>query len=164
MWVKSVFLPEIMSNIASNKTSNTFTLMPDFLTRRNGTWHFARRVPTEFAHLDRRGVVKHSTKIRIASDRAAVRASRVAEKFNSNLEQHWRVLADSSSKDGVDSYNEARRRARQLGFDYIENAQLVVGPAAGCVSTVSPIANFAIENSFWNRRCAYISTNQLTLS
>jgi integrase len=104
--------------------------MPDFLTRRNGTWHFARRVPTEFAHLDRRGVVKHSTKIRIASDRAAVRASRVAEKFNSSLEQHWRVLADSDSKEGVDSYNESRRRARQLGFDYIENAQLVAGPAA----------------------------------
>src|SRR5258708_3498332 len=65
--------------------------MPDFLTRRNGTWHFARRVPTEFAHLDRRGVVRHSTKIRIASDRAAVRASRVAEKFNSSLEKHWRA-------------------------------------------------------------------------
>src|SRR5882724_4758112 len=106
-----------------------FPLMPDFLTRRNGTWHFARRVPAEFAHLDRRGVVKHSTKIRIASDRAAVRASRVAEKFNSSLEQHWRVLADSDSKEGH-SYNEARRRARQLGFDYIENAQLVLGPAA----------------------------------
>src|SRR5260370_33397841 len=105
-------------------------LMRDFLTRRNGTWHFARRVPTEFAYLDRRGVVRHSTKIRIASDGAAVRASRVAEKFNSSLEQHWRVLADSDSKASVDSYNEARRRAHQLGFDYIENAQLVAGPPA----------------------------------
>ena len=71
---------------------------------------FARRVPTGFAHLDRRGVVRHSTKIRIASDRAAVRASRVAEKFNSSLAQHWRALADNDSRDGVDSYNEARRR------------------------------------------------------
>jgi hypothetical protein len=26
--------------------------MPDFLTRRRGTWHFFRRVPTEFAALD----------------------------------------------------------------------------------------------------------------
>jgi hypothetical protein len=69
-----------------------------------GTWHFARRVPAEFAHLDRRGVVRHSTKIRIASDRAAVRASRVAEKFNSSLEQHWRALADSDSRDGVDKF------------------------------------------------------------
>ena len=104
--------------------------MPDFLTRRNGTWHFARRVPTEFAHLDRRGVVRHSTKIRIASDRAAVHASRVAEKFNSSLELHWRALADSDSREGLDSYTEARRRARQLGFDYVENAQLVAAPAA----------------------------------
>jgi hypothetical protein len=130
MRVESVFSPEITSNISSNKTSNALALMPDFLTRRNGTWHFARRVPTEFAHLDRRGVVRHSTKIRIASDRAAVRASHVAEKFNSSLEQHWRALADNDSRDGVESYNEARRRARQLGFDYIENAQLVAAPAA----------------------------------
>jgi integrase len=103
--------------------------MPDFLTRRNGTWHFARRVPSEFAHLDRRGVVRHSTKIRIASDRAAVRASHVAENFNRSLEQHWRALADNGSREGVDSYNQARRRARELGFEYVENAKLVASPA-----------------------------------
>jgi len=59
-----------------------------------------------------------------------VRASCVAETFNSGLEQHWRALADNDSRESVDSYNEARRRARQLGFDYIENAQLVAAPAA----------------------------------
>jgi hypothetical protein len=85
-----------------------------------------RRVPTEYAHLDRRGVVRHSTKVRIASDRAAVPASRVAEKFNSSLERHWQALADRDSREDVNSYNEARRRARQLRFDYIENTQLVV--------------------------------------
>ena len=56
--------------------------MPDFLTRRNGTWHFARRVPVEFAEIDPRGVVKHSTRIRIENDRAGRRAARIAEKFN----------------------------------------------------------------------------------
>jgi hypothetical protein len=30
----------------------------------------------------------------------------------------------------VDNYNTAIRRARQLGFDYIENAQLVAAPTA----------------------------------
>jgi hypothetical protein len=58
--------------------------------------------------------------------RAAVRASRVAEKFNSSLERHWKALADRDSREDVNSYNEARRRARQLRFDYIENTQLVV--------------------------------------
>ncbi len=120
--------------------------MPDFLTRRNGTWHFARRVPTEFAHLDRRGVVKHSTKIWIASDRAAVRASRVVEKLNSSLEQHWRALADSDSKKGVDSYNEARKRARQLGFDYIENAQLVARPPAERLERLETLAAKGLVN------------------
>ena len=51
---ESVFWLERTSNISSNKTSNNRASMPDFLTRRNGSWHFARRVPTEFAHLDRR--------------------------------------------------------------------------------------------------------------
>src|ERR1700676_3117231 len=32
-------------------------------------------------------------------------------------------------------------------------------PAA--LSTFSPIANFDIENSFWNHRCDYIPANQL---
>jgi hypothetical protein len=32
--------------------------------------------------------------------------------------------------EGLNSYNEARKRARQLGFDYLENAQLVAAPAA----------------------------------
>ena len=40
--------------------------MPDFLTRRCGTWHFVRRVPVEFAHLDERGIIRHSTKVRVA--------------------------------------------------------------------------------------------------
>ena len=66
--------------------------MPDFLTRRNGTWHFARRVPVEFAEFDTRGVVKYSTRIRIASDRAGRRAARVAEKFNEELERYWSGL------------------------------------------------------------------------
>ena len=52
-----------LSKITSNKTSNTLALMPDFLTRPSGNWHFARRVPAEFAQLDRRGVVSQSTKM-----------------------------------------------------------------------------------------------------
>jgi hypothetical protein len=72
--------------------------MPDFLTRRNGTWHFARRVPIEFAHLDRRGVVRRSTKIRIASDRAAVRASRVAATMvSNNIGNHSPIAISSGS-------------------------------------------------------------------
>jgi hypothetical protein len=54
--------------------------MPDFLTRRSGKWHFVRRVPAEFARFDERGIVKHSTKVRIAQDRTGRRVARVADK------------------------------------------------------------------------------------
>lgn len=99
--------------------------MPDFLTRRNGTWHFVRRVPVEFAALDRRGVIKHSTGIKIAIDRSGRRAVRVAEKFNEQLECFWKGLSDGKPKEQLTSYELARRRARALGFEYVENDQLL---------------------------------------
>jgi hypothetical protein len=113
----------------SNKTSNTFRkAMPDFLTRRCGAWHFVRRVPTEFAHLDVRGIIKHSTKVRIAQDRTGRRAARVASKLNDELELYWKSLADDRSEASLSRYDEARRRARSLGFEYVENAQLLMLP------------------------------------
>jgi integrase len=99
--------------------------MPDFLTRRNNTWHFVRRVPIEFAQLDRRGVIKHSTKIKLADDRAGRRAARVAEKLNEELELFWKGLCNGKPKEELTSYEIARRRARALGFDYLENEQLL---------------------------------------
>lgn len=98
--------------------------MPDFLTRRNRTWHFVRRVPIEFAALDPRGVVKHSTRIRVADDRAGRRAARVAEELNEQLEAFWKGLSDGRMK-AVNAYDDARRRARALGFEYLENDQLL---------------------------------------
>jgi integrase len=99
--------------------------MPDFLTRRHHTWHFVRRVPTEFATLDPRGVIKHSTRIKIADDRAGRRAARVAEELNEQLEVFWKGLSDGKPVGQLNSYESARRRARALGFDYVENEQLL---------------------------------------
>jgi integrase len=99
--------------------------MPDFLTRRHNTWHFVRRVPTEFAQLDPRGVIKHSTRIKIANDRAGRRAARVAESLNEELELFWKGLSDGKPVEELTSYDGARRRARSLGFDYMKNEQLL---------------------------------------
>jgi hypothetical protein len=78
----------------SNKTSNTGEpFMPDFLTRRHGTWQFVRRVPSEFAKYDPRGVIKHSTKIRVAEDRTGRRATKVALRLNAELENFWQHAA-----------------------------------------------------------------------
>lgn len=102
--------------------------MSDFLTPRGAVWHFVRRVPIEFAALDKRGIVRHSTRIRIADDRTGRRAARVAQKLNEALELHWNSLAANRADPNASRYDEARRRARELGYEYIPNEQLLSAP------------------------------------
>ena len=102
--------------------------MSDFLTRRGSTWHFVRRVPAEFGALDLRGIIRHSTRIKIADDRLGRRASRVAEKLNSELECFWKGLADGRSNADANRYDQARRCARSLGYDYLPNSELITLP------------------------------------
>lgn len=102
--------------------------MPDFLTRRNGTWHFVRRVPAEFAAVDHRGIVRHSTKVRVAGDRTGRRATRVADQLNTELEAHWQKLSGGCGGAAANRYEEVRRHARFLGFDYLEAPQIVSLP------------------------------------
>jgi hypothetical protein len=98
--------------------------MTDHLTKRNGVWQFARRVPIEFSHLDTRGVVKHSTKVKVSKDIRGARAARVAEGMNRDLEAYWRGLVEGKAQEASDRYDEARRRARALGFDYTQTQEL----------------------------------------
>jgi integrase len=97
--------------------------MTDFLTRRGSTWHFVRRVPTEFAALDRRGIIRHSTRIKIVEDRLGRRAARVAHQRE--LESFWKELAGGQSKTDINRYEQARRHARSLGYDYLPNSELI---------------------------------------
>lgn len=102
--------------------------MPDFLTRRNHTWHFVRRVPSEFAAFDPRGIIKHSTKIRVVDDRNGRRASLVADKLNRELEAHWRGLIGLDANDQASRYEQARLHVRALGFDFLDVGQLITLP------------------------------------
>ena len=91
---------------------------PQYLTIRHGVWHFLRRVPTEYAHLDKRGNVKISTKIKVAADRKGTKASQVAARMNAILEAYWRGLAEERSTEAKRQYLDAVRLARSLGLDY----------------------------------------------
>jgi integrase len=103
-------------------------VLPDYLTKRNGTWHFQRRVPEEYVKLDSRGIIRHSTKVRIADDRLGRRAGVVADRLNRELEAYWKGLADGRPKHALTGYTAARQRARQLGFEYIDHATLMQQP------------------------------------
>lgn len=115
--------------------------MSDFLTRRGSTWHFVRRVPAPFVALDPRGIVRQSTRIRVADDRTGRRAARIAEKLNDDLENFWRGLSQGQSGAQADAYEAARRRARTLGFDYLESAQLLTLPLERCLERLEALVS-----------------------
>lgn len=114
--------------------------MPDYLTKRNGFWQFVRRVPLEFATLDPRGIIKHSTKVPTSADKRGHRAGRVADAMNRELEAYWRGLVEGRAQEAADRYAEARRRARVLGFDYVEVQELANRPVAELVARYEKLA------------------------
>jgi integrase len=102
--------------------------MSDYLIRRGAFWTFFRRVPADYAELDRRNIVSQSTKVRTADDPKRQRARRVADKMNTALEAYWRDLAHGKAAGARQRYREATVRARRLGFDYMPTADLVAAP------------------------------------
>lgn len=99
--------------------------MARYLTRRAGLWHYARRVPDVAAHLDTRGIVKQSTRIRVADDPRGVKAQRAADQINEALEAYWKALLDGQAAEAQQRYDAARRRARAFGLDYRPTEDLV---------------------------------------
>ncbi len=114
--------------------------MADFLTRRHGTWHFVRRVPTEYAAFDRRGIIRHSTKIRISDDRNGRRASNVAEKLNRELEAFWRAKLGNSFGDEVSRYELARQQVRSLGLELLDMPRLIALPPERTIERLEALA------------------------
>jgi hypothetical protein len=100
----------------------------EYLTDRDGTWQFYRRVPTHFAHLDKRGTVKLSTKVRVAKDRTGSKASRVAARLNETLEAYWRGLSERKAADAARAFDDAVKLARSLGVDYQTPAEWATRP------------------------------------
>jgi integrase len=120
--------------------------MSDFLTRRGSTWHFVRRVPTEFAALDSRGIIRHSTRIKVAEDRHGRRALRVAHTLNQQLESFWKDLAAGQSNADTSRYDLARRHARSLGYDYIPNSDLITLPQEKLLERLEALVTKGLAN------------------
>lgn len=118
--------------------------------KRAGTWYLKRRVPKEFAHLDRRDPVRLSTEIAVVDDPRGVRARRVVEQLNMQLEAYWRGLRDGQSAEAKARFEAAQKRARALGFTY-QTASELRTPAASrtCCrgSNSSSIATWSIVSS-----------------
>lgn len=114
--------------------------MSEFLTRRAGFWHYQRRVPLAFAEHDTRGIVRQSTRIRIADDPRGTRAGRAADRINAELEAFWRASLVGESTDAKARYDRARKDARRLGFEYITAAEVAQRPIAEILARFEALA------------------------
>jgi hypothetical protein len=102
--------------------------MPDNLTKRHGVWQFVRRVPGEYAAFDKRPDVKHSTKVKVRTDKRGIKAGKIAEALNHELQAYWRALSEGKAQEAQeaqDRYNNIKRAAPRIsGFDHAETAEL----------------------------------------
>lgn len=103
-------------------------MRPKYLTERDGIWHFARRVPRAYEELDKRGVIKHSTGVAVASDPRGTRAKAVRDVLNSDLEAAWRQLAAGGTLDIAQRGEATRKRARALGLAYLPASEVAELP------------------------------------
>ena len=85
---------------------------------RAGIWYLMRRVPTEFAQLDKRNPVRISTEIAVVDDPRGIRAREVILHINSQLEVYWKGLRDGQSAEQRIRFDAAQARARALGLTY----------------------------------------------
>lgn len=113
--------------------------MTDFLGKRDGWWHYVRRVPAVYAAHDRRGIVKQSTKIRVADDPRGIAAAKAAAKINAETEAYWRGLFLGRAEEAQQRYEASRQFTRALGFDPVPGAELVEMPDEEIVRRVRAI-------------------------
>ncbi len=96
--------------------------------KRKGHWYLERRVPDDYKHIDPRGIVFMSTRIRITDDPRAVIARVVVARLNDELEAFWQQKA--SKPDPKAAYQNAVRRAASHGKTYQEANIVAELPAA----------------------------------
>ena len=99
--------------------------MKGFLGKRDGWWHYVRRVPAVYARHDPRGIVRQSTKIRIADDPRGIAAAKAAAKINAETEAFWRGLFLGRADQAKQRYEAARQFTRALGFQPVPAAELI---------------------------------------
>ena len=150
-------LPACACHEASYKTSSAEIKKlsePQYLTKRHGVWHFLRRVPSEYAHLDTRGNVKLSTKIKVAADRKGTKAGQVAARMNETLEAYWRGLADRKTAQAKHTYLDAVKLARSLGLDYQTPAVTAMAPIEDVLARIETLLANGMMNNAPLRRAA----------
>ena len=118
----------------------------NYLTKREGFWHYVRRVPLAVAGTDKRTFARQTTKIRVADDPRGIRAARAAEQINADTERHWRAILEGRAVESKVRYEAARKRARAFGFDYASASVLAERPVIDILERLERLVETKSEN------------------
>jgi integrase len=92
----------------------------------NGRWYYNRRIPSEIAHLDKRVLVRQSTKIRVADDPRGNRAARIAMRMDDEQHRYWGdLLRGRTTAEAYRDLQEAMKAATRMGLLYLSREDVV---------------------------------------
>lgn len=86
--------------------------------RRGGYWYLVRRVPSQFAAFDDRGIIQISTGIAVADDPRAIRATEAVRKLDDELMRFWEAKRAGNDPDAEARFRKAKEDAQRAGFTY----------------------------------------------
>lgn len=117
----------------------------DYLVKRDGVWHYNRRVPLNLAGLDKRRFARQSTKIRVADDPRGTKARKVADRINGETEAYWKALLGGRAEEAQERYDAARKLARGFGFDYLQPSEVAQRPLSELLLRVEAAKSVSSE-------------------
>lgn len=117
--------------------------MSDYLVKRNGWYHYIRRVPAHLRRLDNRQSIRVALKTKDLSE-----AARRAIVHNEAVERFWRSLAASPQSDkAAADYREAVARARAFGFSLKSIEEIAEGPIDDLVERLRAVRRVNDRNA-----------------
>ncbi|HEX2255618.1 MAG TPA: DUF6538 domain-containing protein [Afifellaceae bacterium] len=108
----------------------------------NGIWHYFRRVPRRFAHLDRRRFVCISL-----ATRDLALAERKKPAIGAAVESYWIALAKGASPEARARYEGAIERARLEGFAWSSASDLAEGSVAELLARIEKLEALGLDDA-----------------
>lgn len=113
--------------------------MSEYLTKRNGVWHYQRRVPEEFAAFDKRVPVRLTTGIKVVDDKRGRKAIEIAERLNLDTEAYWRMCAGGNAAQAKLDYDAAVKRSLILDLPYLPAAAIAKEAPADLIRRIDAL-------------------------
>jgi hypothetical protein len=98
----------------------------EYLVAIGGRWYYNRRVPLDIAHLDRRGIIRKTTKVKVIHDPAGKHAIKIATLMDGEQRRFWRdLLAGRSTVEAQRDRQAAEKAAQRMGLVYASYDEVV---------------------------------------